>query len=357
MADSAHSANFALDSSRITKRADGSIIVAARVARTGVQQYPQGVAYRPEEEVTAADSLASLTNAAVTIGHPPDSVTTSNWASYSVGQVVGAPRVVRLDAADDGHGETFVEADLHITNPGAIDGVLSKELCEISCGYAYRHVNEAGQVPGAQVAYDFIQREIRHNHVALLENGAARAGRLARVLDTGEQDNMADIETLKAELDVAKAELSKAQDQIKELVEAKAAADQLATDAADKAAEAATAEAIDSAVKEQLKLRDDVARVVDCSQGYPFEGKSVAEVHEAVVRKACAADSVHPVAGSEDVYFRARFDQLVASRLAAKASLATAAPAAKARDAAPAVDFKKAHLDRLKSITPFSESK
>lgn len=348
MAETAHSVNFALDSSRIRQRSDGSIIVAARVARSGLQTYANGVAYRPETEVTAKESLDSLVNVAVTIGHPPDSVSAANWSNYAVGQVVGTPRVVRVDSAEDGRGETFIEADLHITNPGAIHGVMSKDLCELSCGYAYQHVSEAGQIPGTSQAYDFTQREIRHNHVALLENGTARAGRLARVLDTGEQDNMADIEKLNVELESVKAELGKANDQIKTLVERLAASDQLATDAAEKAARDATAEAIDAAVKSQLKLRDDVAKVVDCSKGYPFEGESEAVVHEAVVRRACAEDSINPVEGSEDVYFRARFDQLVASRLSAKPSLVTNVE--EAADAVAPVHYKAAYAAKLAGI-------
>lgn len=204
----AETSRIALDSNRVVENADGSITVPARVARSGLQEYSHGTAFRPVEEVTDAESLASLHHIAVTVGHPKGGVVTSdNWNEHAVGFTVGEPRVIVVDSALDGHGETFVEIDLRITDSRTARRVLDGDLTELSSGYMFEPDRKPGRLPTGE-HYDFIQRRIRHNHVALLKDGGARAGRLARVqLDSLRAErNAAKERRVALEVDLAKAD-------------------------------------------------------------------------------------------------------------------------------------------------------
>lgn len=80
-------------------------------------------------------------------------------------RVVGA---LGTDAAFD---EPFLRNSLSVWTAGAIAGIKSKQLRELSCAYSY----EADMTPGVYegIAYDGIMRNIRGNHVALVEVGRA----------------------------------------------------------------------------------------------------------------------------------------------------------------------------------------
>ena len=73
--------------------------------------------------------------------------------------------------------------DLVIQKAGAIEGVNSKEVCELSCAYRYDVVMTPGVFEGAQ--YDGYMMNIRFNHVALVEEG--RAGPDVMVRDAAMQ--------------------------------------------------------------------------------------------------------------------------------------------------------------------------
>src|SRR5690554_5548867 len=83
---------------------EGYLVVTARVARTGIQEYlaselgdiaaeagfkPNDVVrvMRHADEVFSQDSLNTITRLPVTIDHPPEEVTAANWSKYSVGEV------------------------------------------------------------------------------------------------------------------------------------------------------------------------------------------------------------------------------------------------------------------------------
>ena len=87
------------DSAAITgtkKTADGYLIADAFAARTGIQTYlgyelkrpelSKVRVYRPEEEVLAADAMASFSHTPVTLGHPKE-VNAENWKALAVGEV------------------------------------------------------------------------------------------------------------------------------------------------------------------------------------------------------------------------------------------------------------------------------
>lgn len=76
----------------------GGVRVPARVTRSGVLEYRRqdgttSREWRPPEEVFAADSLASLADAAVTVGHPAAGrVTPESYRGDAVGYVREAGR-------------------------------------------------------------------------------------------------------------------------------------------------------------------------------------------------------------------------------------------------------------------------
>lgn len=166
---------------------NGYLKVPGRVARSGVQYYlasELGIkdrnpldrvgVYRPPEEVFSADSLASYADADVTIEHPGDMVDAKTYRRHSVGHVTDA-------ATQDGD---YVEASLIIKDAEAIQEVESGKV-ELSAGYLAEYVAESGTTDAGE-SYEFVQRNIRINHVALVSS--ARAGREARLYDEKPQE-------------------------------------------------------------------------------------------------------------------------------------------------------------------------
>lgn len=155
---------------------EGFLKVPGRVARVGIQEYlakelgldgdPNRIikVMRPADEVFHADSLATYDGADVTINHPKGFVTADNYVSLSKGIAKGAQQ--------DGD---FVLCDLIVKSKDAIKAINSGK-CELSAGYTAIYEEAKDGDP-----FDFIQREIRINHVALVDN--ARAGANARVFD------------------------------------------------------------------------------------------------------------------------------------------------------------------------------
>ena len=115
---------------------------------------------RPPEEVMHADSLASFGLMPVTNEHPSELLTADNAKQYAVGSV--SESVVP-------EGDK-VRAVLMITDASAIEA-LDAGKSELSCGYTADLVQEAGVWQGQP--YDAIQRNIRGNHVALVDAGRA----------------------------------------------------------------------------------------------------------------------------------------------------------------------------------------
>jgi uncharacterized protein len=167
----------ALDGGRVTR--DGYLVADARTARTGLQTY-QGrevgkpekasiVVYRPEDEVFKADALASMAHRPVTINHPAAMVTADNWKTHARGMTGG-------EVARDGD---FVRIPLTVMDADAIRDVQAGKR-QLSWGYTC----DLDWTPGVTAdgkAYDAIQRNIRGNHLAIVD--AARAGPACRIGD------------------------------------------------------------------------------------------------------------------------------------------------------------------------------
>lgn len=168
---------------------EGFLKVPGRVARTGIQEYlarelgldgdPGRVirVYRAPEEVFCPRSLSTYDAVDVTNNHPGELVNAENYREVTVGMVRGPGR-------QDGE---YVVADLFIKDKATIDQVNSGKV-ELSAGYTAIYEDRPGVTADGE-SYDFVQREIRINHVAVVDR--ARAGANARVFDhTPEKSHM-----------------------------------------------------------------------------------------------------------------------------------------------------------------------
>lgn len=171
------------------KTDEGYLKVWCKAARVGTQLYTRGDGsqvreYRPEDEVSDPDSLASFGMKAVTLNHPKVLLDSKTTKLHQVGH---AGSHVRFS---DG----FVEVALVITDQEAIDSIERGDTQEVSAGYRVDYDPTPGVTPEGE-SYDGIQRNIKVNHIALVSRG--RAGRNARLLldSCDRNDAVAEIET------------------------------------------------------------------------------------------------------------------------------------------------------------------
>ncbi|MDP9630075.1 UNVERIFIED_ORG: hypothetical protein J2W85_002136 [Ensifer adhaerens] len=161
------------------RTADGYLVAEVRTARTGIQDYaghevgkpemPVVKVYRPADQVFARDSLGSYAHKPVTNDHPDEAVSAANWKDLAVGQIGD-------EVARDGE---FVRIPLIVMDAAAIKAVDEGKR-ELSAGYTCDLAWEAGTTPEGE-KYDAIQKDIRINHVAIVQRG--RAGSQARIGD------------------------------------------------------------------------------------------------------------------------------------------------------------------------------
>lgn len=158
---------------------DGYLITDARAVRTGIQLYaghevgkPDMAVvrvYRSEDEVRSPESLRSFSHAPVTVDHPVEPVTADNWKQLAVGEISTA-------ATWDGN---RISLPLILKDASAIDAVSGGKR-ELSAGYSCDLDWTSGVTADGQ-AYDAQQKNIRANHVAIVDRG--RAGKECRIGD------------------------------------------------------------------------------------------------------------------------------------------------------------------------------
>lgn len=161
------------------RRDDGSLLADARIARTGIQTYLGSEVgmpdmamvrvYRPGSEVFSDDTLRSAAHRPVTNDHPDEMVSADNWRQHAVGQT-----------GDEITGEgIFIRVPLMVSD-GATIKLIEDGKRELSAGYTCDLDFTAGKTPSGE-AYDAIQKNIRINHVAIVQAG--RAGKEVRIGD------------------------------------------------------------------------------------------------------------------------------------------------------------------------------
>lgn len=163
-------------------RADGYLVVDARIARTGIQQYlgsemgrpdlPVVNVYRPESEVFDAAAMTSFAYRPVTDDHPTVAVDSRNSKELARGWTDG-------EVARDGQ---RLRVPMMLTDQALIDKVQAGKR-ELSAGYTCDLKWEPGTTPEG-LTYDAIQTNIRANHVAVVQRG--RAGKECRIGDSAD---------------------------------------------------------------------------------------------------------------------------------------------------------------------------
>lgn len=143
----------------------GFMKVPGFATRIGVFTYrtPDGSIRRElrhPDDVFDPASLATLKNVPVTLEHPPEMVNPGNIDNYIKGYCTEKIGVNR----------DLVEAELIITHQAAISAI-NDGIRELSSGYIADLEEESGVYNGAP--YDYRQRNIKYNHLALVKKGRA----------------------------------------------------------------------------------------------------------------------------------------------------------------------------------------
>ncbi len=314
---------------------EGFLKVPARISRIGIQNYlavemglkdrdPADVirVYRPEDEVFSDISLSSFSNKPVTNNHPSELVNPTNASSVSVG--FSGPEVTR-----DG---MFAKTTLHVTDAEAIANIESGKV-ELSNGYTADIEWVSGVTPEGE-QFDAIQRNIKGNHIAIVERG--RAGAACRVADnlpeTGDKVTMAKITIdgvdfevpdqaaqavgkLQARLtDAEKETLSEAEklkakedEAEEEAKKAKKSEDSLQAKLDDANSKIPSSETLDKLVAERTAVVDSILKV---APDLEWQGKDTDTLRKEAVAINCP--NVQLDSMSTD-YINARFDMLVES--------------------------------------------
>ena len=232
---------YAINSQRVYTD-EGFLRVPGYASRTGIQTYlaselglpgdPNRLVnvYRPPEEVFADDSLNTFLGIDITDDHPSTLVNKDNYRNLTVGVVTSKGR------QENDH----VVVDLLIKDKDAIRKVESGKS-ELSVGYTAMYDSVEGNPE-----YEFVQRAIRCNHLAICQRGRAGTARIfdnetggfkmpvnitldsGRVIDVADAANaqlVADafdrhekrVKDAEAARDTAQALYDAAQEQVKEL--------------------------------------------------------------------------------------------------------------------------------------------
>ena len=374
---------------------EGYLRVKARIARTGIQSYTDAnggirLEYRPEEEVAASTALDSFREKCVTREHPPALLDASNTKDYAIG----------FTSADVSYSEGFVESTLTVTDKETIDEIMRGNVREVSCGYKVDYSPEPGITSDGQ-HYDGIQKNIRGNHVAIVNR--ARGGAQVRLmLDSADaavndlithsqgavmsaniafdgvsfeadpalaaaisaerddakgsyadmkrqyEDAMAEASKMKEEMDAMEKEMKGKCDS------AEGRADALSEEnaALKSDLEAAKQVNVDSLVEERIALIDKARPSLDSA--FDFAGKSVREIMEASI-KAVRGDA--NLSDRSDDYVTAMFDTL--AETAARDDSGTSELRKAVASIASPMSAPSSYMDKLQNAwkTPLSVSK
>jgi len=163
----------------------------ACVTRCGIFEYNENgkpiFEYRPDTEVFDEDSMNSLAMIPITKEHPSSLINTDNVKELQVGYTGE-----QVDREDD-----FLKCAVVITDKNLINEILKKHKenipNELSCGYDCELEESSGLFDGKP--YDRIQRNIRYNHLAIVDE--ARAGKEASLRLDSKEDKITEIRYIK----------------------------------------------------------------------------------------------------------------------------------------------------------------
>jgi hypothetical protein len=131
------------------------------------------------ETMTVADACRSLEGAQVVA---PDHIwVTPDNAGVSKGNTAGA---ARLDGP-------YLVIDMIITDPTTIADIEAGKIGEISAGYHADTIFENGEFDGQP--YQAKQTQLRFNHIAIIPSGAGRAGTDVRIINKKQEEKKMDV--------------------------------------------------------------------------------------------------------------------------------------------------------------------
>lgn len=150
---------------RFKRTAEGFLQGRAVVTNIGIFPYQQAdgsirLELRPPEEVFSKDSLDSLRMKPLTDDHPTEAVTADNIAEYQVGTV-----------GEEIYNDAYrISAPITVHKADAVAAVEGGKRA-LSCGY----MADLDMTPGVWMGlpYDAVQRNIRYNHLAIVDRGRA----------------------------------------------------------------------------------------------------------------------------------------------------------------------------------------
>lgn len=137
-------------------------------------------AYRPPEELASEETIKSINGIPIHLEHHDDA-----------GEPEDKRTRVGTTGTDGAFKAPFLINSLHVFDKDAINRINDNSMKELSLAYTYIPEFQSGVTDDGE-HYDFVQRQIRANHLALVEKG--RAGPTVKVSDSGKDVNMADIE-------------------------------------------------------------------------------------------------------------------------------------------------------------------
>lgn len=158
------------------KTPEGYLKVTATLSRTGIQDYTKGElglsgeptdivrVYRPDSEVFSDQSMQSFAAKPVTDDHPPQGVGIADFRDKAVG--ISGDTITR-----EGN---YTKARLTLWSEDMIAKIEAGKA-EISLGYQTELELTPGTTPEG-AAYDAVQRNIRGNHIAVVDAGRCGAG-------------------------------------------------------------------------------------------------------------------------------------------------------------------------------------
>lgn len=315
--------NDTLTLSKPRRTRDGYLVADVQAARTGIQQYAGADVglvdrevvnvYRPPEEVFAQDSMASFAHKPITDDHPPEMVNSKNWITYARGKTGG-------EVARNGQ---FIAVPMSVMDEATAVKIEDQDKRELSAGYTCDLDFTPGTTPTGE-AYDVVQRNIRINHIAVVDRG--RAGRNCRIGDAKQGTEKMTLQTItfdglpfevndqgariiakvegqladaRAELDTVKTgHATEIADKDKQLAAKDSEIDKLKAAQVDDAA-------LDALVEERATVVATAKKIADTVD---TKGKSIAEIRRAVVAAELGDDRVKD---KSDDYVTATFDGLV----------------------------------------------
>src|SRR5690606_24513163 len=335
--------------SRPVKTDAGFLRAEAYLTRAGVFEYvqPDGSVrreLRPPEEVFREDSLDTLKAVPLTLDHPDEPVTSKNVRDLAVGTI----------GTDIWPERSYVRGTVVVMDEAAIKAVESGRKKELSCGYNCELEMTSGVWEGQH--FDAIQRNIRYNHVALVEAGRAgpevgirldsqdavakhpytdskpasgrNSGRKEKPMaviridsvdyeapDQTAQAVRAKIDSLQKRLDEAEQEKKKLDEELEKL---KAERDQLKEElekkqAEDEEEEKKRADSIRQAVRARIALETQARPIL--GDDFKFDDATDPEIKKAVIQKLSREAKLD---GKSEVCIDARYDAAIELAKAAR---------------------------------------